>query len=582
MPRLSRLPGAILLLTLALAGIATPAHAAPSAPPSAPPASRSTAQAALAGGAVKIMPLGDSITYGVGSPTSSSYRAALYTTLVRQVGHAIDFVGSQVSGSLPDPDNEGHSGWRIDQIAASLDGWLATYQPSIVTLHIGTNDMNQNYQVGTAPARLGALIDQITADLPQATVIVASLIPANDAAIQSRIDTFNAAVPGLVSTRASAGKKVRFVDMRTLTAADLADTLHPSDAGYAKMAAIFAPAVASVLDDGRDAPMFTSGFEQGAGVDAVPTWSDSIANAVNVGGYCCALTAMEAGPRQETAHGGVRALMYSGNDTSATQSYAYARIFDVHLPVSAATELSYWIYPQQAMGTYAAVDLFFTDGSALRDSGAVDQFGVRVHPQFQGQGGHLAVNQWNHVRSQIGAVAAGKTIDQIRIGYDQPAATGQFRGYFDDIVLGERHSAYAGEDLAFRRPVTGSAPCATAEAVANLVDGTTAGNSKWCSGAAPVTAQVDLGRTATVQRIVVRHAVTGGEDAAYDTRAYAISTSVDGVTWSTAVTVTANADGVTWHQIAARSARYVRLDVSAGEQGGAAVTRIYALEIYGS
>jgi hypothetical protein len=28
------------------------------------------------------------------------------------------------SGSLPDPSNEGHSGYIIDQITARIDGWL--------------------------------------------------------------------------------------------------------------------------------------------------------------------------------------------------------------------------------------------------------------------------------------------------------------------------------------------------------------------------------------------------------------------------------------------------------------------------
>src|SRR5262249_13855023 len=119
------------------------------------------ARASLATRPIRVMPLGDSITYGVGSSSGSSYRADLWRRLVTQAGYNIDFVGSQRSGSLPDTDNEGHSGWRIDQIAASVDGWLSTYQPDVVLLHIGTNDMNQNYQVDTAPQRLGALIDRI-------------------------------------------------------------------------------------------------------------------------------------------------------------------------------------------------------------------------------------------------------------------------------------------------------------------------------------------------------------------------------------------------------------------------------------
>jgi len=42
---------------------------------------------------------------------------------------------------------------------------------------IGTNDMIVNFDVGNAPARLSALIDQITNLLPNANLLVASIPP---------------------------------------------------------------------------------------------------------------------------------------------------------------------------------------------------------------------------------------------------------------------------------------------------------------------------------------------------------------------------------------------------------------------
>jgi hypothetical protein len=155
----------------------------------------------------------------------------------------------------------------------------------------------------------------------------------------------------------------------------------------------------------------------------------------NVGGYCCGLTGPESSVRQETAHTGIKALMYSGNDQSATTSYTYNRVFDVNIPVVSNTQLSYWIYPQGSNAKFVAIELMFTDGSNLRDSGAVDQFGVRVHPTYQGNGGQLVTNAWNRVLSNIGATKAGKTIDRILVAYDRPANTGYFRGYVDDIVI---------------------------------------------------------------------------------------------------------------------------------------------------
>ncbi|MET7417635.1 GDSL-type esterase/lipase family protein [Dactylosporangium sp. NPDC005555] len=532
-------------------------------------------QAAVTTRPIKVMPLGDSITWGVGSPSSSSYRAPLYNRLVAGAGYNVDFVGSQQSGTLPDTDNEGHSGWRIEQIAASVDGWLATYQPDVVLLHIGTNDMNQNYQVSTAPQRLGSLIDQILAARPTATVLVAKIVPALDATIQARIDTFNAAVPGLVGSR---GPRVKLADLSTLAASDLNDTLHPNDAGYAKMAVRWYTALESVLGDGRDWPLLRAPFEAG---DPAPTWLDSAGAAIGVGGYCCALTAMESSPRAEQARSGTSALMYSGNDTSATQSYSYQRIFAADLPLGASSTLSYWIYPQQATGTFVAVDLQFSDGSALRDSGAVDQYGVRAHPQFQGEGGHLVLNQWNLVRVGLGALA-GRTVTRVDVGFDRPTGTGVFRGYVDDIAITDEGGAYPGANLTRGATVTGSAPCVAAEAAAKATDGVVTGNSKWCSGVAGATLQADLGAARTVRRFVVRHASSGGEAQALNTRAFTIQVSGDGATWTTAVTVTANTDGVTSHRITPVTARYVRLVVGAPTQTTDPATRIYELEIEGA
>ncbi|WP_442788580.1 GDSL-type esterase/lipase family protein [Dactylosporangium sp. NBC_01737] len=553
-----KLAAALVGCLIAVAAVAAPAGAAVTTRP------------------IKIMPLGDSITWGEGSPTTSSYRAPLYNRLAAGAGYAVDFVGSQRSGSLPDTDNEGHSGWRIDQIAANIDGWLATYQPDVVLLHIGTNDMNQNYQVGTAPQRLGGLIDQILAARPTATVLVAKIVPALDATIQARINAFNAAVPGVVSAR---GARARLVDLSTLAASDLNDTLHPNDSGYARMAVRWYTALEPVLGDGRDWPLLRASFEAG---DPAPTWLDSAGAAIGVGGYCCALTAMESSPRAEgVSRSGTGALMYSGSDNSATQSYSYQRIFAADLPIGASSVLSYWIYPQQATGTFVAVDLQFSDGSALRDSGAVDQFGVRAHPQLQGEGGRLVLNQWNLVRVNLGALA-GRTVTRVDVGFDRPTGTGPFRGYVDDIAVTDEGGAYPGVNLARGAAVTGSAGCVAAESPAKAADGVTTGNSKWCSGTPGASLQIDLGAARTLRRFVVRHASAGGEAQALNTRAFTIQVSADAATWTTAVTVTANTDGVTSHRVSAVTARYVRLAVTTPTQTADAATRIYEVEVEGA
>ncbi|MGW5349733.1 ricin-type beta-trefoil lectin domain protein [Streptomyces sp. NPDC004031] len=195
-------------------------------------------RAAAAPASLRVMPLGDSITWGVGSPSGNSYRGFLWNELAAE-GHPLDFVGSGRNGPMSDPDNEGHSGWRIDQIAGIADAVLAQYRPNVITLEIGTNDLNQNYQVPTATDRLSALIDQLTSDAPDATVLVGTLIVSTNATEEPNRPAFNAKLPGIVQAKQAAGQHVRLVDMSALTTADLSDALHPNDNGFSKMADAF-------------------------------------------------------------------------------------------------------------------------------------------------------------------------------------------------------------------------------------------------------------------------------------------------------------------------------------------------------
>jgi lysophospholipase L1-like esterase len=199
-------------------------------------------QAAAAPTSLRLMPLGDSITWGYASPSGNGYRGYLWNDLSAQ-GHVSDFVGSLRNGTMSDPDNEGHSGWRIDQIAGITDSVLAAYRPNVVTLEIGTNDLNGNYQVATAPDRLRSLIDQITRDVPDTTVLVGTLIVSTSGTEEVSRPAFNAALPGIVQNEQAAGKHVALVDMSAVTTADLADSLHPNDNGYRKMADAFAQGV---------------------------------------------------------------------------------------------------------------------------------------------------------------------------------------------------------------------------------------------------------------------------------------------------------------------------------------------------
>ncbi|TVT54956.1 glycoside hydrolase family 92 protein [Amycolatopsis rhizosphaerae] len=138
---------------------------------------------------------------------------------------------------------------------------------------------------------------------------------------------------------------------------------------------------------------------------------------------------------------GLRALHYGGTQTAQGHGYSYNKIYDVRLPVTERTELSYKIFPEFVSGdlsypsTNVAVDLAFTDGTYLSELGATDQYGFTLSPQGQGAGKALYTNQWNLIRSEIGRVAKGKTIARILIGYDNPAGPATFNGWVDDIGI---------------------------------------------------------------------------------------------------------------------------------------------------
>ena len=223
---------------------------------------------ATPGTACTVLPLGDSITEGCCTAPEGGYRIELFRQAVTNHKN-ITFVGTLLNGpdtvaNQPFPKrHEGHGGFTIagggnGPIAGSVtDTALSTYHPNIVLLMIGTNDINGNIDVANAPARLGQLIDEIISGAPSALVVVASIIPTQNTGTNQRVRTYNAAIPGLVSTRAAMGKHVVFLDNYAafslnpnFATALMADGLHPNDAGYVVIGQSYYSAIAAVLPPG--------------------------------------------------------------------------------------------------------------------------------------------------------------------------------------------------------------------------------------------------------------------------------------------------------------------------------------------
>ncbi len=196
----------------------------------------------LAHDSTRVMPLGDSITEGTGSSDDAGYRSGLYA-LLTSFGSRFDFVGSMQYGiNIPDPDHEGHAGYRADQILTQLKSYLQQSQPEAVFLHIGTNDVSIGDPVVTVFDEITAIVDTILQHNAKTKVFLSTLIPRRDNK-QSVNDNVNAQLPGVVSNRANAGYKIFLVDMAAAFLANsnwatdwMSDNVHPNDAGYDVMA----------------------------------------------------------------------------------------------------------------------------------------------------------------------------------------------------------------------------------------------------------------------------------------------------------------------------------------------------------
>jgi len=212
-------------------------------------------------GACKILPLGDSITWGMNY--DGGYRVKLFGNTLTDK-KTITYVGklsngpATVSGTTFPKNNEGHSAWTIQQIDDIVTGkatdanyngkkMMVDLAPHIVLLHAGTNDTSR-MPTGMAD-RLGTLIDHIVEDGPDVLLVVTTIIPIKQGSYGTVAETYNGMVPGIVQKRIDAGKHVILVDMfKNFPSAGLgSDGVHPNQQGYDWMAGIWYDAIKSYL-----------------------------------------------------------------------------------------------------------------------------------------------------------------------------------------------------------------------------------------------------------------------------------------------------------------------------------------------
>lgn len=194
---------------------------------------------------VRIMPLGDSITFGVQDEekpksTRTGYRAPLWYKL-KNAKYKANFVGSMNTGSSAKPtfdsNHEGHPGWTSYDIAEKLYGYLSNAKPDIILLHIGSND--HRIKIDGLVSILNEIDTYEKNSGKSIRVIVAKII--NRSRHDLSIDGYNHNLEIIVRKRWAKGDKLSLVDMKDakLTKKDYSNNTHPNKNGYTKIANVW-------------------------------------------------------------------------------------------------------------------------------------------------------------------------------------------------------------------------------------------------------------------------------------------------------------------------------------------------------
>ncbi len=263
-----------------------------------------------AGEPLRIMAVGDSITHGYIS-ADNGYRKYLCYNL-QQNGISFDMVGPENSWSdettynwngtiiTYDPQHCGYSGYStmnysgrtgIYEALFSGKNLIETYNPDIVLLQIGTNDLldaslelrtgvGDIRETTTALDRLETVVDKILESLDAEDVLFVTTVPAIDAAVCASwvgsyqwtfnltpeqipskvnecVDAYNAGVKTLVAEKQAEGRNVQLGDVASVidvSAGDLYDGCHPSEQGYEKMGKHWAETIMQYLSDSPQTP----------------------------------------------------------------------------------------------------------------------------------------------------------------------------------------------------------------------------------------------------------------------------------------------------------------------------------------
>ncbi len=205
-------------------------------------------------GPLTIMPLGDSITES--EQGQNSFRRPLWQ-LLSSAGCEVDFVGSRRGVSLGfrnsnqvtppnsdfDLDHEGRWDYRVDEINSIISSSIETFRPSIILIHLGTNDVFQGQSVSSTVLEIENLIDTVRAIKADTAFVVSRVIPSSRNT--DKIASLNNEISEISLKNTSLSPVVVVNQAAGYFVSDNYDGIHPGNSGEQKIAKTYFSAITS-------------------------------------------------------------------------------------------------------------------------------------------------------------------------------------------------------------------------------------------------------------------------------------------------------------------------------------------------